>query len=329
MLVENLCSLPLNPVAGETVAATIRGRPAILRHHDLSWQRPHLAHLGPPPTDPAWRQVCINARSKRELAARSIEADVFYNCFDPSPPPGDRGCGAVGSRTGRRRLVVLQPTRAIPRKNVAGGLRLAMGLGAVYWLLGPPEDGYDEELERLVEAARHKIRVLRGPAWPEATHCGRLRGVRSGDASFDLGGLRQSERRVGPLPPSSRDRTVPGRARRSGLSAFNGSRSTTPRPWPRGWPSPVRTCSTATRPSPGRISRWTTFPAGWRSGSRKAAASRFSRGDLSPRRLRFGLNAPARLLGSWRPNGRGPPSRHSPGPYGRAPRSRPALRPPS
>ncbi len=36
VLVENLCSLPLNPVAGEIVATTITGRPAILRHHDLS-----------------------------------------------------------------------------------------------------------------------------------------------------------------------------------------------------------------------------------------------------------------------------------------------------
>lgn len=169
VLVENLCSLPLNPVAGEIVATTITGRPAILRHHDLSWQRPRLAHPGPLPTDPAWRHVCINARSKRELAARNIEADVFYNCFDPSPPPGDRSAARAALELGESELVVLQPTRAVAGKNVAGGLRLAMDLGAVYWLLGPPEDGYDQELERLVEAARHKIRVLRGPAWPEAT----------------------------------------------------------------------------------------------------------------------------------------------------------------
>src|SRR5580704_10060352 len=43
VVVENLCSLPLNPAAAAVVAAALRGRPAVLHHHDLPWQRPHLA----------------------------------------------------------------------------------------------------------------------------------------------------------------------------------------------------------------------------------------------------------------------------------------------
>ena len=152
-----------------TSAEVLRGRPAILRHHDLAWQRPNLAHHGLPPTDRAWRHVCVNELSKRELAARGIHSEVLYNCFDPSPPAGDREGARRALGVGTDDLVVLQPTRAIARKNVAGGMRLALALEAVYYLLGPPEDGYDQELERLVEAVRNQIVVLRGPAWPEAT----------------------------------------------------------------------------------------------------------------------------------------------------------------
>ncbi len=169
VLVENLCSLPLNPTAGQVVAEALGGRPAILHHHDLAWQRPHLEHFGPPPTDTAWRHVCINARSRRELAARGIDATVFYNRFDPDPPRADRGSARMALGVREHELVVLQPTRAIARKNVAGGLRLAIGLGATYWLLGPSEDGYGGELERLVEVGGRKTRVLRGPAGPVAT----------------------------------------------------------------------------------------------------------------------------------------------------------------
>jgi len=49
--------------------------------------------------------------------------------------------------------LILQPTRALARKNVAGGLTAATSLGATYWLLGPAEDGYGPELERLVASA--------------------------------------------------------------------------------------------------------------------------------------------------------------------------------
>ena len=50
VVVENLCSLPLNPAAADAVAAALAGRPAILRHHDLPWQRDRFAGSRPHPT---------------------------------------------------------------------------------------------------------------------------------------------------------------------------------------------------------------------------------------------------------------------------------------
>ena len=54
-----------------------------------------------------------------------------------------------------------QPTRALERKNIAGGIRLAAAVGGTYWLLGPAEDGYGPELDRLVADA--PCPVLLGP----------------------------------------------------------------------------------------------------------------------------------------------------------------------
>lgn len=162
VVVENLCSLPLNPVASAAVAAAIRGRPAVLHHHDLAWQRPHLADRagGLPPDDRAWAHVTINQLSRAQLADRGIDATAIPNCFDTAAPPGDRdqARGALGVEPGERLL--LHPSRAIPRKNVPAAVRLAEALGAVYWLMGPAEDGYGPELDRLLVSTT--TRAVRG-----------------------------------------------------------------------------------------------------------------------------------------------------------------------
>ena len=173
VVVENLCSLPLNPAAADVVARALAGRPAVLHHHDLPWQRPQFVDAPPPPDDPRWSHVTINELSRIELGARGITATTVYNAFDTGRGlAGGRRAGAAEAEqaaaaarcTLRRRLgidtgarVVLQPTRAIPRKNVAAGIAVAEFLGATYWLLGPAEDGYGTEVVRLLEASRTPV----------------------------------------------------------------------------------------------------------------------------------------------------------------------------
>jgi mannosylglucosylglycerate synthase len=161
VIVENLCSLPLNPGAAAVVAAACTGRPTVLHHHDLPWQRPQFAHLPPPPDDPAWAHVTINELSKRELAAHGIGATTIYNSFDPDPSPGDRDAVRRHLDVDEGTALLLQPTRALPRKNIGAAIALAEATGATYWLLGPAEDGFGPELERLVVEAR--CPVLLGP----------------------------------------------------------------------------------------------------------------------------------------------------------------------
>jgi glycosyltransferase involved in cell wall biosynthesis len=154
VIVENLCSLPLNPAAAAVVAAACAGRPTLLHHHDLPWQRPHLAHLPPPPDDAAWAHVTINELSRAELATRGMEATTIYNAFDPDPPPGARPAVRSALGVGDDTPVLLQPTRALARKNIGEAIALAEALDATYWLLGPAEDGYGPDLARLVARAR-------------------------------------------------------------------------------------------------------------------------------------------------------------------------------
>jgi mannosylglucosylglycerate synthase len=175
VVVENLCSLPLNPRAAGVVAAVLAGRPAILHHHDLPWQRPQFVGHPPPPVDPRWSHVTINGLSRRQLDDRGIAATTIYNAFAIDPRPGsgipallpdhgDRGervRDALG--IGPHQRLVLQPTRAIPRKNVAGGIDVTTALDATYWLLGPAEDGFGPGLEALVGLARCPV-VLGPPA---------------------------------------------------------------------------------------------------------------------------------------------------------------------
>lgn len=161
VVVENLCSLPLNRPAADIVAKVLAGRPAILRHHDLPWQRPRDREAPDfPPSDEAWCHVTINDLSRHELAARGVEAVTISNCFDVNAAPGDRAGTRKRLAVADDELLLVHPTRAIPRKNVPGALRLAESIGAAYWLLGPAEDGFGDELDRLLAAT--SARVIRG-----------------------------------------------------------------------------------------------------------------------------------------------------------------------
>lgn len=159
VIVENLCSLPLNPGAARAVAEALRGRRAILHHHDLPWQRPQFVDADGPPDDEAWRHVTINWLSRQELRAHGVDATVVYNTFDPDPPEGRRAATRAALGLTGDDLVVLQPTRALARKRVGAAIELASALGATYWLLGPPEDGYGPTLDELLAHADCPVRT--------------------------------------------------------------------------------------------------------------------------------------------------------------------------
>ena len=155
VVVENLCTIPLNLPAARTVARTLAGRPAILHHHDPPWQRERFASVTElPPDDPAWRHVVINRLTAEQFAQRGLQAVVIYNGFDTDGAAGDRN--AMRTRLGidPETLLIAHPVRAIPRKNIPTAIAIAEDLGGTYWLMGQAEEGYDDTLAQLLDEAR-------------------------------------------------------------------------------------------------------------------------------------------------------------------------------
>jgi glycosyltransferase involved in cell wall biosynthesis len=165
VVVDNLCSLPLNLEAARSVgrAAAEHGGRICFRHHDLPWQRRHLTHLEAefPPRVEGSLHATINLRSRRELHARGYaDAVTIHNYFDLDPPPGDRAATRKQFGFVDDDFVLFQPARAIERKNVPGALRFAQQLHPLVpslplrlWISGPAEDGYEPVLERVIERA--------------------------------------------------------------------------------------------------------------------------------------------------------------------------------
>ncbi|MEM9564385.1 MAG: glycosyltransferase family 4 protein [Actinomycetota bacterium] len=158
VLVENLLTIPMNLPASRVVAEAIGGRPAVLHHHDPPWQRARFADITELPVDdPAWLHVTINRLTQGEFEQRGLIAQTIYNGFDADPPTGER-------HGTRRRLgldddavLVAHPVRAIARKNVPAAIGVAEHLGGTYWLPGPAEEGYGDELAHHLDRARCPI----------------------------------------------------------------------------------------------------------------------------------------------------------------------------
>jgi glycosyltransferase involved in cell wall biosynthesis len=164
VVVENLCTIPLNLPAARAVSEALRGRPAILHHHDPAWQRAEHAHVTElPPEDPAWRHVTINDLTRRELAERGIEATTIYNGFDTDPPAGERAATRRALGVPDDALLCAHPVRAIARKAIPDALALTAALGATYWLLGPAELGYGAVLDEVLAAAGCSVIHRRPP----------------------------------------------------------------------------------------------------------------------------------------------------------------------
>jgi glycosyltransferase involved in cell wall biosynthesis len=178
VIVENLCSLPINPDAAglaSTVLDAHEGR-VVFHHHDLPWQRAGLpTPSNVPPHRPNSLHVTINDHSRVQLENRGFDAVTLRNAFELDPARGDRDRTRADFGFTATDVVLLQPTRAIPRKNIPAAIEFAAELarrepewGLRLWITGPAEDGYDDVFARLVGESEVPVTVGRAASAPDA-----------------------------------------------------------------------------------------------------------------------------------------------------------------
>jgi mannosylglucosylglycerate synthase len=180
LLVENAWAIPMQLPLGLALRRLVEttGLPAIAHHHDYWWERerfaecivPEVLEEAFPPDLPNVRHVSINSLAASELERRrGIRSTVIPNVFDFDNPRPRR------SPTVRRRLrhelgmnerglLVVQPTRVVPRKGIEMAIELVGRLGdpdAVLLITSPAGDeglDYLVSLERLAEKAGVQLR---------------------------------------------------------------------------------------------------------------------------------------------------------------------------
>lgn len=175
---QNALSIPMQLPLGVALADMVAdGMPMVAHHHDFAWERERFSRCGAPdivsstfpPVGGDIRHVVINSIAQRELLARrGVHSTILPNVMDFEHPPA-AGDGALFRRfagLSDSDVVLLQPTRIIPRKSIELTLELAAALGdpAVKVVISHPErdegDEYANLLVRLADELGVDLRMV-------------------------------------------------------------------------------------------------------------------------------------------------------------------------
>ena len=182
LIVENAWAIPMHLPLGvalrDLVAET--GLPTIGHHHDFWWERerfatcivPEILEAAFPPDLPNVRHVTINSLAAAQLLERrGLASTVVPNVFDfdgarPRPARRDQVRAQLRRELGMREdaLLVVQPTRVVPRKGIELAIELVGRLAdpdAVLLITSPAGDEGTEylvTLERLADRWNVRLR---------------------------------------------------------------------------------------------------------------------------------------------------------------------------
>jgi glycosyltransferase involved in cell wall biosynthesis len=183
LMIQNASAIPMQLPLGLAIADVVEesGLPSIAHHHDFGWERerfdacavPEILESAFPPLLPNLAHVVINTDAREEVRDRfGIHATVLPNVMDFATPPlpvsGDSFRAAAGLTD--RNVVLLQPTRVIPRKGIELTLQLAEQLADpnIKVVVTHPDDLDTDYWGRLqTEAARRRVDLRLASAGPK------------------------------------------------------------------------------------------------------------------------------------------------------------------
>ena len=172
MVVENALCLPMHVPLGVALTHFIAetGISTIVHHHDFYWERTRFSvsaiddflNLAFPPTLPSIEHVTINSFAQRDLSWRTGASSILVpNVLDFENPPPDESKGSdfreqIGLEPDD--IMLLQPTRVVPRKGIEHSIALVSQLKNPKCKLVVSHESGDEGLDyhrALTELAEH------------------------------------------------------------------------------------------------------------------------------------------------------------------------------
>lgn len=173
LVLENVLTIPMHVPLGIALSELLSEThiPTIAHHHDFYWERTRFAvnavneilDAAFPSRDQDLQHVVINQDAQQNLAHRKgLSSHLVPNVvdFENPPPPMDEYAADVRSELGLAPddVVILQPTRVVPRKGIEHAIQLVRALGDPRYKLIVSHESGDEGFEyhnMLVEYARH------------------------------------------------------------------------------------------------------------------------------------------------------------------------------